>query len=46
MLGTSCGCVSVCLSQVGVLWKQLNELGWFLAWELPFTYPTLCLKEI
>jgi len=30
------------LSQVPVLLKQLNELGWFLAWVLPSTYPTLC----
>jgi len=31
----------VCPSQVGVLSKWLNKLGWFLAWELPSTYPTL-----
>ena len=36
--------VSVCLSQVGVLSKRLNESGWFLARELPLTYPTLCCK--
>jgi len=27
--GTSYGRVSVCLPQVGVLLKQLNESGWF-----------------
>ena len=26
--------------------KRLNESGWFLAWELHSTYPTLCYKEI
>jgi len=30
---------SVCLSQVGVLSKRLNESGWFLARELPYTLP-------
>jgi len=42
--GTSHGPVSVCvhLSQVGVLLERLNESGWFLACELPFTRPTLC----
>jgi len=35
-------CVCVCLSQVGVLLKRLNESGWFLACELPSTRPTLC----
>ena len=48
--GTSHGpvSVSVCvrLSQVGVLSKRMNESGWFLAWELHSTYPTLCYKEI
>jgi len=39
-------CLSVCLSQVGVLSKRINEPRWFLAWELPFTLPTLCWKEI
>ena len=38
--------VCVCLSQVGVLLKRMNETGWFLAWELHSTYPTLCCKEI
>ena len=37
-----CVSVSVCLSQVGVLLKRLNESGWFLACELPSTRPTLC----
>ena len=36
----------LCLSQVGVLLKQLNESGWFLARELHSTYLTLCYKEI
>ena len=48
--GTSHGPVSVRvrvrLSQVGVLSKRMNESGWFLAWELHSTYPTLCYKEI
>jgi len=38
--------MALCLSQVGVLLKWLNKSGWFLAWELSFTYPTLCYKEI
>jgi len=37
---TSYGCV--CLSQVGVLSKRLNESGWFLAQVLS----ALCYKEI
>ena len=43
-----CGCLRLflCRSQVGVLSKRMNESGWFLAWELPSTYPTLCFKEI
>jgi len=48
--GTSHGpvsvCLSVCLSQVGVLSKRLNESSWFLARELHLTYPTLCYKKI
>jgi len=48
--GTSYGpvfvCVCVCLSQVDVLSKRMNESSWFLAWELHSTYPTLCYKEI
>jgi len=42
--GTSNGPVSVCLSQVGDLSKWQDELRWFLARELPSTYPTV-LKE-
>jgi len=45
--GTSYVCVYVCLSvclsvTIGVLSKRLEESSWFLAWELPSTYPTLC----
>jgi len=39
-------CLSVCLSQVGVLSKRVNESSWFLARELHLTYPTLCYKKI
>jgi len=39
-------CLCLCLSEVGVLLKRLNESGWFLARELHSTYPTLCYKEI
>ena len=40
-------CPSVCirLSQVGVLSKRLNKSSWFLARELPSTYPTLFLRK-
>jgi len=31
--------LSVCLSQVGVLSKRMNESGWFLACELPSRLP-------
>jgi len=41
-----CLCLSVCLSQVGAPSKRLNKSGWFLAWELPSMYPTLCFQEI
>jgi len=41
-----CLSVSLCLSQVGVLSKRMNESSWLLVWELPSTYPVLCLKEI
>ena len=37
--------VCLCLSQVGVLSKRLNESSWFLARELPSNYPTPCCKE-
>jgi len=33
-------CLSVCHK------SGLNESDWFLAWELPLTYPTLYYKEI
>jgi len=36
----------LCLSQVGVLKKRLDESSWFLAWGLLSTCPTLCFKEI
>ena len=36
---TSHGRVSVCLSDVRVLSKRLNESSWVLAWELPSTRP-------
>jgi len=36
-------CPSVCVCHKS---KRLNESGWFLARELPSTYPTLCHKEI
>jgi len=46
----SYGCVSVflslCLSQVCVLSKRLNEPGCFWVWNLPSIYRTLCYKEI
>ena len=35
-------CLSVCLSQVGVLSKRMNELSWFLQWDLHSTHPILC----
>ena len=35
-------CLSVCLSQVGVRSKRMNESSWFLARELPSTRPALC----
>jgi len=46
--GTSHGPVSVsvcvCLSQVGVLLKRLNESGWF--WHVSFLPPVLhCVKR-
>ena len=36
-----CLSVSVCLSQVGVLSKRMNESSWFLTRELPSTLPLL-----
>jgi len=38
--------LSICLSQVGVLSKRLNESSWVFAWEFLSTYHTLCCKEI
>ena len=38
---TRCLSVSVCLSQVGVLSKQMDGSSWFLARELPSIYPIL-----
>jgi len=39
-MGISHGPVSICLSQVGVLTKWLNESSWLLAWELHSIHPT------
>ena len=33
--------MTLCLSQVGVLWNQLDTSGWLSAQCLPFTYCTL-----
>jgi len=38
--------VRLCLLQVGVLSKRLNESNWFLARELPLSYTTLFCKKI
>jgi len=49
---TSCGpvpmsvCVRMCLLQVGVLSKRLDESGWFMSQRLPSTYSTPCSEEI
>jgi len=43
---STCYGLCLCLSQVGVLLKWLNNLGWFHAWKLLSTYRTLCFKEI
>ena len=40
--GSASVSVSVCLSQVGVLSKRLNESSWLLACELLPTRLTLC----
>ena len=38
--------MSVCLSEVGVLSKRMNESSWFLEQELPSTPPILhCVKR-
>jgi len=34
-------CPCLCLSEVGVLWKRLDESSWFLASEIPSIRPTL-----
>jgi len=39
-------CLSLCLSQVEVLSKRLNELNWFLAGSSLRPNPTLRCKEI
>ena len=39
-------CLSVCLSQVGVLLKWLDGSSSFLAWRLLSTSPALCFNEI
>ena len=41
-----CLCLSVCLSQVGVLSKGMDGLICVLAWRLLSTSPTLHFKEI
>jgi len=43
----SCGrCLSVCLSQVGVLSKRLDLSSWFYSLYLRAAYPTLWCKGI
>jgi len=37
--------MALCLSQVSVLSKRVNELDRFLARQLPSAYPTLCCTE-
>jgi len=39
-----CLSVCLCLSQLGVLSKRLNESVWFLATELLSTYHTFCYR--
>ena len=39
-------CLSVCLSQVGVLSKRMGGIIWFLAWGVISTCPTQHAKEI
>jgi len=34
--------MALCLPQVGVLLKRMNESIWVLEWKLSSTYPTLC----
>ena len=38
-------CLFVCLC-LFVTSRSSDRIGWFLAWKLPSTYPTLCYKEI
>jgi len=39
-------CPSVRSSQAGIVSKRLDESNWILVRRLPFTYPTLCYKQI
>jgi len=39
-------CLCVHLSQASIVSKRLDKSSWVLAWRLPFTYPTLCFREI
>ena len=41
-----CVCLSVCVSQVGVLSKRMDGSSWLLAWRLLSTYLTLCYRDI
>jgi len=43
---SACVCLSVCLSQVGVLSKWKDGSSWVLACRLLSTYPALCCEEI
>ena len=38
-------CLCMCLPQVSVLSKQLNESRWFLAWELLIPHILHCIKK-
>jgi len=42
---SSCVRPSACPSQAGIISKRLDKSSWFVAWRLPFTYPTVCFKE-
>ena len=37
--------VCICLLQVGVLSRRMNESSWVLAWELFSTYPACILRK-
>ena len=39
-------CMSVCLSQAGIVSKRLEGSSWFLACRLPSTCPTLFCEEV